>query len=88
MDGHTEKGSYKVTLELTKDMVDQLTRLLSLAKMMNGRDIDTGHRPETMDIIAYRTFLEEITRILYKSINGGALKLGKKRDKKKTPPGS
>lgn len=69
-DGHTEAGSYEVTLKLTGDMVQQLTRLLDMAKMINGRDIDTQKRPETMDVIAYRAFLEEILVILYKAIEG------------------
>lgn len=73
MDGHTEKGSYKVTLVLTGDMVEQLTRLIDMAKMMDGRDVDTQSWPETMDVIAHRAFLEEILQLLYKGLNNHPL---------------
>lgn len=70
-DGHTPQGSYKVTLELTGDMVEQLTRLVDMAKMINGRDIDTQERPDTMELIAYRAFLEDILQLLYKALEEG-----------------
>lgn len=69
MDGHTKFGSYKVTLELTGDMVEQLTRLLDMAKLMDGRDLNTQTRPQTMDVLSYRAFLEEILQLLYRAIN-------------------
>lgn len=69
-DGHTKAGSYKVTLTLTGDMLEQLIRVVDLIKMMNGRDFDTQKRPETFDVLAYREFLKEIATILYKATEG------------------
>jgi hypothetical protein len=68
--GHTQKGSYHVTLDLTGDQVSQLSRLIEMAKMIDGHDYDIQTRPETLDVIAYWAFLEEILQILYKSIEG------------------
>lgn len=67
-DGHTTEGSYEVTLKLTGDQVSQLARLIDMAKMIDGHDIDGTERPETMQLIAYRAFLEEILQLLYKAI--------------------
>lgn len=72
-DGHTKEGSFQVTLNLTGDMVWQLARLLDMAKMIDGHDFDTKKRPETLDVIAYRAFLEEILQLLYKSIDDSSL---------------
>lgn len=68
-DGHTTKGSYEVTLKLTGDQVSQLARLIDMAKMIDGHEF-VQTNPETMDIIAYRAFLEEILQLLYKAIEG------------------
>lgn len=68
MDGHTSEGSYKVTLHLTGDMVEQLVRLLDMAKMMDGREYNPND-PQRMDVLAYRAFLEDILVILRDAID-------------------
>jgi hypothetical protein len=66
-DGHTKEGSYRITLNLSEDQVKQLTRLVEMAKVING-NMDPRGRPETLDVLAHRAFLEEILQILYKAI--------------------
>lgn len=73
MNGNTKEGNFKITLQLTRDQVEQLTRLVDMAKMINGRDFNTQKRPETFDVIAYRMFLQEILQILYKSLEKASL---------------
>jgi hypothetical protein len=68
----TKKG-YRVVVELDSDQAEQLTRLLDMAKMIDGRRIDTEYiederRHDTMDIIGYRAFLEEILVLIRDAI--------------------
>lgn len=53
-------------------MVEQLVRLLEMAKMIDGRDIDTSN-PQRMDVIAYRAFLEDILTLLNNAIDKAQL---------------
>jgi hypothetical protein len=53
-DGHTKEGAWIVHLELSEDQVQQLARLLDMAKMMNGDHIEhqfNDYPKETFDII-------------------------------------
>lgn len=72
MDGHTKAGSYEITITLTKDQIDQLTRSMEWAKMMDSHDDNPPQYKQDnltkMEVIAHRAFLQEILDILYAAV--------------------